>query len=65
MNMNFVIGTLFLITGAIGVFHPSFFYKVEKLTPEKIARNKRLWNCGGAGLILMGILDLAFTLFWK
>jgi multisubunit Na+/H+ antiporter MnhG subunit len=63
--MSILIAALFLVIGLIGVFRPSFFYKSELLTPQQIERNKRIWNRGGAALIILGLVLLAVTLFVK
>ncbi len=63
--MDILIGILFLIVGFIGIFRPSFFTKTELLTPEQIARNKRIWNRGGVVLVIAGFVLLAMQLFFK
>jgi len=60
--MSILIGTLFIIIGLIGIFHPSFFYDVRKLNAEKVARNERIWNRCGIGLLILGCVDLALSL---
>jgi len=62
MIISILIGILALINGVIGVFWPSFFYQSKKLTPEKNARNKRIWNRCGLGLIVLGIADLVIVM---
>ncbi len=51
--------------GLLGVFHPSFFYKSELLTPEKIERNKRICNRGGVILIILGLFLLVLSFIVK
>jgi hypothetical protein len=63
--MSILISALFLGMGLLGVFCPGFFYKAEKLNPEQIARNKRIWNRCGAGLIILGLADLLMALIWR
>jgi uncharacterized protein YjeT (DUF2065 family) len=60
--MSILIGVLFIINGLLGVFYPGFFYKKNKLTPEQIARNNRIWNRCGIVLIVVGIANLVITL---
>ena len=63
--MDILIAILLLIVGLIGIFRPDFFYKSELLTPEQIARNKRIWNRCGAGMAIVGFVLLAMQLFFK
>jgi hypothetical protein len=63
--MNILIGILFIIVGLTGILRPSFFYKSELLTPQQIERNKRIWNRGGIGLVILGFVELATLFFWK
>jgi len=63
--MSTLIAVLFLAMGLLGVFHPSFFYKSELLTPEQIARNKRIWNRGGVVLIVLGLVLLVLSFIVK
>ena len=62
--MSFVIASLFLIIGLIGMFRPSFFYRSEILTPQQIERNNRIWTRGGLALAGLGatLLILSFLL---
>ena len=63
--MNTFIGAWFVFVGAVGLFRPTFFFRSEKLTPERIARNIRIWRWTGAGLIVVGGAVLAIALFSK
>jgi hypothetical protein len=65
MSMSILIGGLFLLMGLLGVFYPAFFYKAEKLSPEQIARNKRILKRCGVALIVLGLADLLMTLFGR
>jgi len=55
---NTLISLWFVIVGLIGIFRPTFFFKSEKLTPEKIQRNTRIWKACGFGLVVCGIAGL-------
>jgi hypothetical protein len=63
--MSILIAVLSLTMGLLGVFHPSFFYKSELLTPEQIERNKRICNRGGVVLIVLGLALLILSFFVK
>lgn len=63
--MNILIAILALTMGLLGVLHPSFFYKSELLTPEQLARNKRIWNRGGIVLIVIGLVLLVLSFIVK
>jgi hypothetical protein len=58
LNTNTVIFLWFLGVGMVGIFRPTFFFKSEKLTPEKIERNTKLWKWCGVGLTVCGIAGL-------
>jgi hypothetical protein len=59
--MDILIGILFLLVGFIGLFYPSFFFRGELLTPQKIQRNRSILKWVGIGLLLAGAVDLAFV----
>jgi hypothetical protein len=63
--MDELCAALMITMGLMGIFNPSFFYKSELLTPEQIARNKRIWNRGGIALVILGITLGAMLIFWK
>lgn len=63
--MDILIAVIFLTVGFIGIFRPGFFYKSELLTPEQLARNKRIWNRGGVVLVIGGFVLLVMQLFFK
>ena len=61
--MDVLIGIWLIIVGLVGIFYPSFFFKSELLTPQKIQRNKRIWRWFGISLVLGGIAVLVFVFF--
>jgi hypothetical protein len=63
--MDELCAALAIMLGLMGIFNPSFFYKSELLTPQQIARNKRIWNRGGIVLVILGVGLVAIILFWK
>jgi multisubunit Na+/H+ antiporter MnhG subunit len=63
--VNIFTGAWFLFVGAVGLLRPTFFFRSEKLTPEQITRNTRIWRWGGLGLILAGTAILAIEFLSK
>ena len=59
---NKLIFVWFVIVGLIAVVRPTFFFKREKLTPEKIERNIKIWRWCGAGILVCGIAGLLVEL---
>jgi hypothetical protein len=48
--------------GVIAVLRPGFFYNSNKLAPDRIERNKRIWRTAGVFLIVLGALGLIIEL---
>jgi len=63
--MNKLFGIWLVAVGLTGVLRPTFFFRSDKLTPEKIERNRRVWKWCGVGLIVCGAALLAVELLWK
>ena len=63
--MDEIIDALSIVVGLMGIFNPSVFYKSELLTPEQIARNKRIWKRCGIGLVILGVAGTAISIFKK
>jgi hypothetical protein len=62
---NAFIGAWFVIVGAVGLFRPTFFFRSDKLAPDRIARNIRIWRWTGGGLIVAGSAVLGIALLSK
>jgi len=56
--MSTVIGVLFITMGIIAILKPDFFYDVQKLEPDRIKRNERIWRMCGFLLLLLGFADV-------
>ena len=59
---NTIISLWFLAFGLVGIVRPTFFFRSEKLTREKIERNIRIWRWGGGGLVVCGVAGLVIEL---
>jgi hypothetical protein len=64
MNMSYVVASLALLMGLLGIFKPDFYYKSSELNDQQIARNKRLWQkagmfftIGAVAIIVLAALD--------
>jgi hypothetical protein len=60
--MTYIVGSLFLIMGLLGVLNPAFFTDESKLTDERIARNRRIWRKSGIFLTLGGIAVIVMAM---
>ena len=63
--MDELCAALFISLGLMQIFNPSFFYKSELLTPQKIERNKRILKRCGIGLVILGVALAANLIFQK
>jgi hypothetical protein len=63
--VNTFLGVWILVVGLTGILRPTFFFRSDKLAPEKIERNKRVWKWCGIGLVLCGTAQLAIEFLWK
>ena len=53
----------FLVIGLIGILRPTFCFRSDKLTPEKIERNTRICRWCGSGFVVCGSAGLAIKVF--
>jgi hypothetical protein len=63
--MNTLFGVWLLAFGIGMLVRPSFFYRGDNLTPEKIDRNKRILKRGGLAVVVCGAALLAIELLRK
>jgi hypothetical protein len=59
---NKLIFVWFVIVGIVAVLRPTFFFKREKLTPEKVERNTKIWRWCGAGILVCGLAGFAIEI---
>jgi len=65
MRVNMVFAVWMFATGVTAILKPKFFFKAERLTPEKIKRNTRVWRACGAGLVVAGTAAFAIELIQR
>jgi len=62
MSTNIIFALWMLAVGIIAISKPGFFFRADKLTPEKIKRNIRIWRGCGVGLAGLGVTAVVVEL---